>query len=44
MTPTRPALRWHGGKWMLAPWIIEHLPPHRIYMEPYGGGVFRAAP
>jgi len=38
MTPTRPALRWHGGKWMLAPWIIEHLPPHRIYVEPYGGG------
>lgn len=23
---------------MLAPWIIEHLPPHRIYVEPYGGG------
>jgi DNA adenine methylase len=30
-------LRWHGGKWILAPWIIEHLPPHRIYVEPYGG-------
>lgn len=35
--PTRPALRWHGGKWMLAPWIIDHLPPHRVYVEPYGG-------
>lgn len=23
---------------MLAPWIIEHLPEHRIYVEPYGGG------
>lgn len=34
---TRPVLRWHGGKWMLAPWIIEHLPPHRIYVEPFGG-------
>ena len=22
---------------MLAPWIIEHFPPHRIYCEPYGG-------
>lgn len=22
---------------MLAPWIIEHLPPHRIYVEPYAG-------
>lgn len=38
MSPTRPALRWHGGKWKLAPWIIEHLPPHRCYVEPFGGG------
>lgn len=36
-TPTRPALRWHGGKWMLAPWIIEHMPTHRVYVEPFGG-------
>lgn len=35
--PTRPVLRYHGGKWMLARWIIEHLPPHRIYVEPYAG-------
>src|SRR3546814_16234958 len=35
--PSRPVLRWHGGKWLLAPWIIEHLPPHRIYVEPFGG-------
>lgn len=35
--PTRPVLRYHGGKWMLAPWIIEHFPPHRVYTEPYGG-------
>lgn len=34
---TRPALRWHGGKWILAPWIIGHFPAHRIYVEPYGG-------
>lgn len=37
MTPTRPVLRYHGGKWKLAPWIISHMPPHRVYVEPYGG-------
>lgn len=35
--PERPLLRYHGGKWRLAPWVIQHLPPHRVYVEPFGG-------
>ncbi len=34
----RPAVRYHGGKWRLAPWIIQQLPSHRVYVEPFGGG------
>lgn len=35
--PSRPVLRYHGGKFRLASWIIKHLPPHRVYVEPYSG-------
>lgn len=34
----RPLIRWFGGKWRLAPWIISHFPDHRIYTEAFGGG------
>lgn len=35
----RPALKFYGGKWRIAPWIIEHFPPHTHYVEPcFGAG------
>lgn len=37
-TPRRAVLRYFGGKWAIAPWVIQHLPAHRIYVEPFGGG------
>lgn len=33
----RPVLRYHGGKFRLAPWIVSHFPPHSCYVEPYSG-------
>jgi DNA adenine methylase len=38
--PARPVLRYHGGKWKLAKWIISYFPPRQlwnIYTESYGG-------
>jgi DNA adenine methylase len=35
---SRPLVLYHGGKWVLAPWIISFIPKHRIYVELYGGG------
>ena len=36
-TITRPALRYHGGKFRLAPWVMQFFPPHQRYVEPFGG-------
>lgn len=30
-------LRYHGGKWRIAPWVIAHFAVHRVYVEPFGG-------
>ena len=35
---TRPILAYYGGKWRLAPKIIEEFPSHTCYVEPFGGG------
>ncbi len=33
----RPALRYHGAKFRLAPWVLKHFPPHGTYVEPFDG-------
>ncbi|MEO2018555.1 MAG: DNA adenine methylase [Fuerstiella sp.] len=33
----RAPVAWIGGKYYLARWIIEQLPQHRVYVEPFGG-------
>lgn len=35
---THPAIRYHGGKFRLAQWIMGFFPEHRCYVEPFGGG------
>jgi len=38
MAIRRPVLRYHGGKFRLAPKLIQIFPPHRVYTEAFGGG------
>lgn len=33
----RPLMRYHGGKFRLAPWILSLMAPHAKYVEPYAG-------
>lgn len=34
---TRPILRYHGGKFRLAPRLVQLFPPHHVYTEAFGG-------
>jgi DNA adenine methylase len=36
-SPRRPPLKYYGGKFRIAPWIIDHLPKHSTYVEVFGG-------
>jgi DNA adenine methylase len=38
-TITRPALRYYGGQWNNAPWIISHWPAHETRIIPFMGGL-----
>lgn len=35
----KPPFAYYGGKTTIAPWIVEHLPSHRHYVEPFAGSL-----
>jgi DNA adenine methylase len=42
-----PPVRYYGGKWKVASWVIDQFPPHTSYVEPFCGAaniLFRKNP
>ena len=37
MTISAPVIRYHGAKFRLAPWVLQHFPSHTCYVESFGG-------
>lgn len=33
----RSVMKYHGGKFQIASWIVSHFSEHQLYVEPYGG-------
>jgi len=45
--PIQTVLRYPGAKWVLASWIVDNLPAHNVYVEPFFGSgavLFRKPP
>ncbi len=33
----RPVMKYHGAKWALSSWVLDHFPAHETYVEVFGG-------
>lgn len=37
MSAIGPVLKYPGAKWRMADWIVENMPKHKTYLEPFFG-------